>query len=195
MGRRGSRKPRLSMSPKDLAMLLSIPRLPFYLGRIEKELNLLVKSTSSALGGPASRLVSSGGKRLRPTLLLGSVLMAAGRLDGQALAAAKAVELVHLASLVHDDMIDKAPSRRGQAAIHWQKGERISLLTGDYLLALAGVQAAEHSRELAGQISKTTATMADGQARQFEASYETNPGSKFYLEVIQKKTAALFATA
>src|SRR5579862_9144376 len=95
MARQGSRKPRLSMSPKELATLLGIPRLPFYLGRLEKELALLVKSNSSALGGPASRLVSSGGKRLRPTLLLGSVLMTGGKLDGQALAAAKAVELVH----------------------------------------------------------------------------------------------------
>lgn len=183
------------MSPDDLASLLNIPRLPFYLGRLENELIRIVKSNGAALGKPAGRLASSGGKRLRPILVMSSALIVKGRLDDQTMSAARVVELVHLASLVHDDQIDETSRRRGRAAVHRQDGKPTALLLGDYLLALACTQAAQSGRELAEQVAKTVVAMADGQAGQFSKDYKADPSNKLYLDVITKKTGTLFATA
>lgn len=183
------------MGPEDLAILLNIPRLGIYLSRLEKELNMIIESSGSALSRPAVELLTSGGKRLRPLIAIASALMPGGALDERTMAAAKAVELVHLASLAHDDLIDGATRRRGRASLHRQEGIFISLLTGDYLLALAGAQAAQHSRELAGQVSKTITAMADGQAQQFGEDYVADSNNRVYLGVVQKKTGSLFATA
>ncbi|MGH7157215.1 MAG: polyprenyl synthetase family protein [Candidatus Saccharimonadales bacterium] len=183
------------MSPDDLAKLLAVPQLPACLSRLTKELISDIKAQSPILAKPAGRLIELGGKRLRSTLVFGSALVAGGKVDELVFRAAKAVELVHLASLIHNDLIDGAKRRRGSLAVQQQEGKAIALLTGDYLLALAAGQAAEHSQALAKLVSETIADMAAGQARQLDKDYQADPEDKAYLEVIQNKTAKLFETA
>ena len=126
-----------------LAETLDLPPLTDDLGLVESGLADAVRHPDRFLGDVASHLVNAGGKRIRPTLTLCSAYAAGGdRPVGDAVTGAVAVELVHLGSLYHDDVIDEAETRRGVPSVNARWSNIVAILAGDYLLARASGLAA-----------------------------------------------------
>src|SRR4029077_8817262 len=160
---------------------------------IEAELN---RYSDSRFHGPL-RYALEGGKRIRPLLLL-LAAEAAGRADDdKVLDAAVAVELLHAESIIHDDIIDQEASRRGRAAFHVRYGYSTSLLTADFVFAMILAIAARYpDRRVATTISHAAMNMCEGEYAELTIDPEVYKLDwEEYLEVISKKTAALFETA
>ena len=167
--------------------------LPERIEEVERRLERLASSHGSELGEEAEATLSAGGKRLRPLL----VLMCAGP-DGaeRALAAAVAVELIHMATLVHDDVLDGAPVRRGQPTVVARAGRRRAIEVGDLLFsrALAELARAGGEAEVA-ELSAASLALAMGELAQRRDAYDLSVGEERYLERCSLKTARLFESA
>lgn len=143
----------------------------------------------------AGHLISSGGKRIRPMLTL-----AAARMCGYAgehhVRLATAVEFMHTATLLHDDVVDESDLRRGKQAARIIWGNQASVLVGDYLLGQAFKMMVETgSLECLRILSHAAAVIAEGEVLQLSVSQDTTTTEDAYLKVISAKTAALFAAA
>jgi geranylgeranyl pyrophosphate synthase len=167
--------------------------LPARMGEVEGRLQRLAGSHGAELGEEAEATLSAGGKRLRPLL----VLMCAGPDGaGRALAAAVAVELIHMATLVHDDVLDGAPVRRGQPTVVARAGRRRAVEVGDLLFsrALAELARAGGEAEVA-ELSSASLALAMGELAQRRDAYDLSVGEERYLERCSLKTARLFESA
>jgi len=143
----------------------------------------------------ANHLISSGGKRLRPILALATAGLCGYRGDGHVKLAA-AVEFMHTATLLHDDVVDESDLRRGKAAARVLWGNEASVLVGDYLLGQAFKMMVEvGSLPCLDVLSTAAAVIAEGEVMQLSASKDTTTTEDAYLAVIRGKTAALFAAA
>lgn len=153
----------------------------------------------------ASRyLIDAGGKRFRPMLtLLSGALGGAPADDDRLVKAGVVVELVHISTLYHDDVIDAADVRRGAPAAHVRWSNTVAILTGDFLLALASELSAELGVEVTRVMARTIGRLCAGQIREVQASggarahgaepVEADRGH--YLSVIADKTASLIASS
>jgi len=141
----------------------------------------------------SNHLVASGGKRIRPILLILSA-----RLFNQnsVYNLAAAVELIHTATLLHDDVVDASEVRRGKKTANAIWDNKASILVGDYLFSIA-FQLMVRSNNLAvlDLLAKTSSTMADGEVMQLENSSDITLSEEKYLEIIFGKTAVLFSAA
>jgi geranylgeranyl pyrophosphate synthase len=180
---------------KGLAKLLDIPELPNYLEQVDQALEEILVTSNSSLSEPSLRLIKSGGKRMRPTLVIASALSQEKRFDSGIILACAAIELVHLGSIVHDDILDNADLRWGKPAINKQLGLKQAILVGDYLLALAAVQANSVSKEAGYMIANTIAIMCEGQSQETADEFNTKRSIESYYDVTRKKTAALISSA
>jgi octaprenyl-diphosphate synthase len=136
-----------------------------------------------------------GGKRLRPALLLLSA-KAAGGVTAKHIVLAMAVETVHGATLIHDDVLDEAEMRRHAPTVNKLWGDKASVLLGDYLFARAYTLAAATGDVAAVTIlSETTATVCEGELLQIREQNNFDIGEERYLEIARKKTASLCAGA
>jgi octaprenyl-diphosphate synthase len=143
----------------------------------------------------AGHIISAGGKRLRPMLTL-----AAARLCGyqgeRQLALAAAVEFIHTATLLHDDVVDASDLRRGLATANAVWGNKPSVLVGDFLFSRAfQLMVADGSLEVLRILSTASAVIAEGEVLQLITANDLATTEAAYLEVIDAKTAALFAAA
>lgn len=136
--------------------------------------------------GPLS---SAGGKRLRAQLCL--LIANAGTSDvTERITIAKAIEMLHLATLIHDDVLDQADIRRGEATIHTHKGNKVAILSGDYLFAKAFRLVAEMpSMDYLKVFSHIITCLVEGEFMQMEDVYDIDQGLDRYLSKTQKKTA------
>ena len=143
----------------------------------------------------ANHLISSGGKRLRPMLTLALAKLAGYSGDGHIKLAA-AVEFMHTATLLHDDVVDESDMRRGKAAARMLWGNEASVLVGDFLLGQAFKMMVEvgnlHTLDI---LSSAAAVIAEGEVMQLGAAKNTATNEDEYLAVIRAKTAELFAAA
>ncbi|MDF2994804.1 MAG: Trans-hexaprenyltranstransferase [Xanthobacteraceae bacterium] len=143
----------------------------------------------------ANHLISSGGKRLRPMLTLATAELAAYQGDGDVKLAA-AVEFMHTATLLHDDVVDDSEMRRGKLAARMLWGNEASVLVGDFLLGQAFRMMVEVGSMRALDILSTAAVViAEGEVAQLAAAKNTATTEDEYLAVIRGKTAELFAAA
>jgi octaprenyl-diphosphate synthase len=143
----------------------------------------------------ANHLISSGGKRLRPILTLAAAGLCGYRGDGHVKLAA-AVEFMHTATLLHDDVVDGSELRRGKAAARVLWGNEASVLVGDFLLGQAFKMMVEvGSLPCLDVLSSAAAVIAEGEVMQLSAAKDTATTEDAYLAVIRAKTAALFAAA
>ncbi len=143
----------------------------------------------------ANHLISSGGKRLRPILTLASSGLCDYRGEGHIKLAA-AVEFMHTATLLHDDVVDESDLRRGKAAARVLWGNEASVLVGDFLLGQAFKMMVEvGSLACLDVLSSAAAVIAEGEVMQLSAAKDTATTEDAYLAVIRAKTAALFAAA
>ena len=143
----------------------------------------------------AAHIVAAGGKRIRPLLTL-----AAARLCGyegqRHVALAACVEFIHTATLLHDDVVDESAMRRGQASANALWGNNASVLVGDFLFARAfELMTEDGSLEVLRILSAASATIAEGEVLQLVTQNDLSTTEAQYLEVIEGKTAALFAAA
>jgi octaprenyl-diphosphate synthase len=143
----------------------------------------------------ANHLISSGGKRLRPMLTLAMAKLSGYGGDGHIKLAA-AVEFMHTATLLHDDVVDESDMRRGKLAARMLWGNEASVLVGDFLLGQAFRMMVEvgnlHALEI---LSAAAAVIAEGEVMQLGAAKNTATNEDEYLAVIRAKTAELFAAA
>lgn len=134
-------------------------------------------------------LALSGGKRLRAQLCL-LIALAGHSNQDQRVAVAAAVEMLHLATLIHDDVLDQAAMRRGHEAIHCSKGNKVAILSGDYLFAKAfDVVAQIGSVECLKIFSSVISALVEGEFLQMEDVFRVDQGVERYLIKTQKKTA------
>jgi octaprenyl-diphosphate synthase len=143
----------------------------------------------------ANHLIASGGKRLRPILTLATAGLCGYDGEGQIKLAA-AVEFMHTATLLHDDVVDDSDMRRGKAAARVVFGNQASVLVGDFLLGQAFKMMVEVGSLACLQVlSDAAAIIAEGEVMQLSAAKDTHTSEDAYLAVIRAKTAALFAAA
>src|ERR1700757_3931358 len=143
----------------------------------------------------ANHLVSSGGKRLRPMLTLASAGLCGYKGRGHIKLAA-AVEFMHTATLLHDDVVDESDMRRGKLAARMLWGNQSSVLVGDFLLGQAFKMMVEVGSLRALEIlSSAAAVIAEGEVMQLAAAKNPATTEDEYLYVIRGKTAELFAAA
>src|SRR6059058_4643972 len=143
----------------------------------------------------ANHLIESGGKRLRPMLTLAMARLAGYAGDGHIKLAA-AVEFMHTATLLHDDVVDESEMRRGRLAARLLWGNEASVLVGDFLLGQAFKMMVEVGSLRALEIlSSAAAVIAEGEVMQLAAAKNTATTEDEYLFVIRAKTAELFAAA
>jgi len=167
--------------------------LPARLGRVEQMLREQGAGHGETLAGDAATTLEAGGKRLRPML----VLLCGGEEGGEAaIRAAAAIELVHMATLVHDDVLDAAPLRRGRPTVAATAGRERATATGDLLFSRAfALLAAAGDRRSIELLSAASVALARGELAQRRDAYEIAIGEERYLERCRLKTAALFECA
>ena len=143
----------------------------------------------------ASYLIAAGGKRIRPLLTL-AITKA---YDGDMMRAhglAAAVEFIHTATLLHDDVVDESEQRRGQDSANLVFGNQASVLVGDFLFSRAfQLMVADGSLEILRILSNASAVIAEGEVLQLSAAGDIQTSMDTYTEIIKAKTAALFAAA
>jgi len=178
---------------KAQAALQEVPRLATELASLEEYLTRATSDAEETLRAAARHLVGSGGKRIRPTV----TLLACGACGGELRAAvpfACAAELTHSATLLHDDVIDDGPTRRGQPASRVLWGNAVSVLTGDWLLTRAlEIVAAEPARAAAlPALLATMRRLVEGEVLQLSLRGSFEATERDYFEVVRGKTASLF---
>lgn len=143
----------------------------------------------------AGHIIAAGGKRLRPMLTLATSRMCGYRGDRH-LALAAAVEFIHTATLLHDDVVDSSGLRRGLATANAVWGNKPSVLVGDFLFSRSfELMVEDGSLRVLQILSGASSVIAEGEVLQLMTSNDTATSEEAYLEVIQAKTAELFAAA
>ena len=167
--------------------------LPAKMADVEDRLAKQVAGHGERLSEEAVATLAAGGKRLRPLL----VLMAAGDSAGErAVRAAAAVELLHMATLVHDDILDGAPVRRGRPTVVARSGRDRAVAVGDLLLSRAFAElAVDGGQTQVAELSSASVALALGELAQRRDAFDTSISEQRYLERCSLKTARLFESA
>ncbi|HEX7354600.1 MAG TPA: polyprenyl synthetase family protein [Mycobacteriales bacterium] len=165
------------------------------LDRVEAMMRDSVRSDYPFVDEASHHLVAAGGKRYRPLITL-LCAAAAGSLEGDdVVRAAVAIELTHLSTLYHDDVMDEATVRRGTEAANHRWGNTIAILTGDFLFARASELTADLGTEATRILARTIAVLCEGQIRETVGPPEGGDLLAHYLRVVTEKTGSLIATA
>jgi geranylgeranyl pyrophosphate synthase len=164
------------------------------LERVEAMLHDVIRSDQSMVQEAAAYLINAGGKRFRPmlTLLAGH---AGDPTDPRLISCAAAIELTHLATLYHDDVIDETTVRRGVPTVNVRYGNSVAVLTGDFLLARASGLAADLGPYVSRRLADTIAELCEGQIMETASAGSLDAPPEHYLDVIGRKTASLIATS
>jgi octaprenyl-diphosphate synthase len=179
--------------PQDLAEALE--RIGPSLEQVERTMRDQLASDHALIGTIGDHVLSSGGKRLRPALL-----MLAAELCGydgpRRVQIAAAVELLHTATLLHDDVVDLAEKRRGRAAARAIWGNRRAVLVGDFFYSRASAMIVEDGDlDVLWIFSDTIRRMAEGELLQLERSFDPEVAEGHYYAVIERKSASLISAA
>lgn len=143
----------------------------------------------------SSHIIAAGGKRLRPSLTLAAAKLC-GYEGARHINLAAAVEFIHTATLLHDDVVDESELRRGQSTANALWGNKTSVLVGDFLFSRAfQLMVEDGSVEVLRILSNASAIISAGEVHQLMVSHDLNISQAVYEEVIAAKTAALFAAA
>ena len=180
-----------------MTVVEGLPWLADDLVRVEAALKASVQTGDPFLTDVASHLIGAGGKRIRPALALcaGYAARPDGPVSDEVVTGAVAVELVHLGSLYHDDVIDEASTRRGVESVNHRWSNIVAILAGDFLLARASSLAASLGVEVAGILANTIGELCQGQVLELQRLYDVNRDEAAYFGSIAGKTASLMATA
>lgn len=175
-----------------------MPSLPGDLARVEERLVEAVQTGDDLLTDVAGHLISAGGKRVRPGFALASAGVGSGGVDPageDVVMGAVAVELVHLGSLYHDDVMDEATTRRNVESVNARWGNLKAILAGDFLLARASEIAASLGTEVAGLLARTIGRLCEGQICELQYAFDLERPEAEYERAISGKTASLLGTS
>lgn len=178
----------------------------FDIQKVTEELDQIFKNYQAAPDSPApnlyepiSYILSLGGKRIRPVLTLLGHFLYTDRPFGQSIPLAKAVEIFHNFSLMHDDIMDKAPLRRGKPTVHKQWNDSTAILSGDVMLVKAYDLLLELDDELIRVcfqlFGKCAAEVCEGQQLDMDFEQRNDVSEEEYIEMIRLKTAVLLGFA
>lgn len=170
-------------------------RMSAGLALVDRAMREQLESASEILPEIGSHLLSSGGKRLRPILVLLSSQLC-GYTGSRSVQLGAALELVHSATLLHDDVVDLSELRRGQPSANAIWGNRHAVLVGDFFYGRASSMIVEDgSLAILEVFSKTIRMMAEGELIQLQRSFDANISERQYYEVIERKSAVLLSAA
>ena len=163
---------------------------------VEKLINIKLNSDVDLIKKMSDYHLNSGGKRIRALLTMGSAKLG-GYLDGKRdINLAACVELIHSATLLHDDVIDESEVRRGNKTTNAIWGNQSSILVGDYLLSRCfEMMVDDGDQEILKLLSSTSSKIAQGEVLQLQHKGEADLLEENYIKIINLKTAALFAAA
>jgi octaprenyl-diphosphate synthase len=165
------------------------------MAKVDVIIRARMQSPVSVIPSLADHIIEAGGKRLRPLLAVVAWRVAGARGDG-GLKLAAAVEFIHTATLLHDDVVDSSRLRRGKLAAHLIWGAPSSVLVGDFLFARAFELMVETGSLRAMEIlSRASRVIAEGEVLQLTRAHDLKLTQDTYLEIISAKTAELFAAA
>jgi geranylgeranyl pyrophosphate synthase len=166
------------------------------LARVEAELMLVGRDAGPVLHEAIRHHLRTGGKRLRPRLALLTGRLIRGYVPDGLVRFAAVTELVHAASLVHDDTLDEAATRRGVTTVSARWGTHVAVLVGDYLFAQAAIiTAGLENLRLMELLASTIQLLVQGELRQMHAAYRIDVSSENYEDRIAAKSASLFVLA
>jgi octaprenyl-diphosphate synthase len=164
------------------------------LAHVERAMRAGIRSVAPLVPEIAEHTFASGGKRIRPLLVLLSARLCGYR-GPRAVQIAMAAEYLHSASLLHDDVVDGAATRRGQPSANARFGERLAVLVGDFLYAITCRTLVEDGdQDILASFADTISAMAEGEVLQLQQSFDPEMSESMYLEVIGRKTSSLLAT-
>jgi heptaprenyl diphosphate synthase len=161
---------------------------------VEDVLAKAVEADSDVLGTTAGYLLAAGGKRFRPMLVLLSGYFG-DPTDPRLIQGAAAIELTHVATLYHDDVMDEAASRHGVPSVNTRWDNTIAILTGDFLFARSSELAADLGPDVCRLLAQTIAILCDGQIRDVASAGDVDKTEQDHLEIIKRKTGVLIASS
>lgn len=165
------------------------------LNQVESQLITNTDSDLSVLEEAAVHLVKAGGKRLRPAFALLSAKMFSTSVQ-EVIPLATALELIHMATLVHDDVIDNSAMRRGRETVKSGWGNRMSIYAGNFVFARALLLIdSYHRSDILDVLADASMLICEGEIQQMMSCYDTRQGLKDYLHRIKRKTALLIAVS
>ncbi len=180
------------LEPPDAALEADIRAR---LDQVEQALEKSVRVESSGLlSETSSYLIAAGGKRFRAMLVLLAGYFGDPS-DPRLIGGSVSIELVHLATLYHDDVIDEADARRGAPSANTRWDNTVAILSGDFLFARASEISTELGADVCRLLARTIAILCDGQIREVDSSAKVEQPESNYLEIIRRKTASLIATS
>ena len=179
----------------DLRALVDLPRVWERMDAVESRLFEVTTSSDDHLTRVSQHLLAAGGKRYRPLLAVLAAEFGPTQ-DRRPVEAGVAVELIHVGSLYHDDVIDEADTRRGAVSANTNWTNTVAILAGDFLMARASETAATHlSKESVRLLAATYAELVEGQMRELALDFDVEHGLADYEAVISQKTASLIRTS
>ncbi len=175
-------------------MWMEYPELHEELKQVKTMMHASITIENKQIREAIWAVLESGGKMIRPAYLILFSMWNENRNKEEVHAVAAALELLHVATLLHDDVIDEADTRRGQETISARFGNRVAIYAGDYLLTVCYQLLSKYSQDLAGIQLPTDGMMrvVEGELSQMEESYKTDVTIQDYLKRIDGKTAQLF---
>ncbi|HUX05333.1 MAG TPA: polyprenyl synthetase family protein [Acidimicrobiales bacterium] len=174
---------------------LQLPLVEADLGRLETLLADSVILGDAYLDSVTTHLIYAGGKRLRPLLAVASATSGAREATREDLLGGVALELMHLASLYHDDVMDEAEVRRNVDSVNARYGNLIAIVAGDYLMARSAGIAADLGTDIAGLLARTLAWLTRGQVSEVRTAFSVERTEADYYEAIEGKTASLMSSS
>jgi heptaprenyl diphosphate synthase len=174
---------------------LQLPRVEHDLARLETLMAESVIFGDDYLDSVTTHLIYAGGKRLRPLLAVASATSGAREATQEDLLGGVACELMHLASLYHDDVMDEAEIRRNVPSVNARHGNSVAIVAGDYLMARSAAIAADLGTEIAGLLARTLAWLTRGQVSEVRTCYDVSRSETDYFAAIEGKTASLMSAS
>jgi heptaprenyl diphosphate synthase len=175
--------------------LFTLPASEAELATLEEQLRIAVVRGDPFLDDVVTHLIIAGGKRIRPALALAAASLSGSPASADTIQGGIAVELVHLASLYHDDVMDEALIRRQVPSVNARWGNLVAIVAGDFLLARSAEIAASLGAEIGGLLAATLARLCQGQIAETRSSFQIGRTEDDYLRSISDKTSSLMATA
>ncbi len=165
------------------------------LQRVDESIKVHIATGVPVIDNSSMHLFLKGGKKIRASLVvLASALK--GNIPDGVIDLAAAVEIIHAASLIHDDIIDKSFLRRGNVSVHGKFGEKVAVLAGDYLYSLAvNIAVKDSNRRILDSIADATKEMVKGELYQIEYSNIDKITEDHYYSIIERKTGRLMAAS
>jgi octaprenyl-diphosphate synthase len=175
--------------------MLQTPNIESIATLLERELEGAISSQVHLLAEASEHIIRAGGKRIRPQIVLLAYKAVGGQDVACAIPVAAAVELIHTASLIHDDINDRSGLRRGRPTVNARWGNTAALLTGDFIFGRLMQLIGSFDAKIIQVLANACVSIVEGETRQMLTLGDIHMTEETYLEIVHQKTASLFAAS